>query len=355
MTASTASLTTITALLALLFVVAHPSSAIPPGWPDTISTESGFADLGRAIRNEPDFPASGTRIERARYVFLRLRDVAQSYGLKPGSGKPLSNLVIGLYRLTDDPEGAQCLKGAIGWGNCGEWSYAMSEILAGAGVTNFVAFGDESGGTGSSFFFTGTDTMVIVEERSRDGKVSRRVFDAFRATYRMPEDLPTARSLQEWGDMPLTDYDRWKDETRQSWQDRVVKPFIKEATTQMEIDLRPRPGVDPSDTHRPVAARGQEGTAVSGNRCTCEDWDDDGRYGVVLNGRVLRGNVGSYGDCMGVANELKPCTAQCTCEDWDDDGRYGVVLGGKVLRGNVGTYGECMRLANDLEQCGGLR
>lgn len=44
---------------------------------------------------------------------------------------------------------------------------------------------------------------------------------------------------------------------------------------------------------------------------------------------------------------------KCTCEDWDRDGRFGVVLDGKVLKGNVGDYGTCMRNLLTIPQCRG--
>ena len=34
---------------------------------------------------------------------------------------------------------------------------------------------------------------------------------------------------------------------------------------------------------------------------------------------------------------------RCTCEDWDRDG--------KVLKGNVGRYDDCMRFAEKMTQC----
>ncbi len=41
----------------------------------------------------------------------------------------------------------------------------------------------------------------------------------------------------------------------------------------------------------------------------------------------------------------------CTCEDWDGDKRYGVVLNNKVLKSNVGTYNRCMRVTSTLDKC----
>ena len=43
------------------------------------------------------------------------------------------------------------------------------------------------------------------------------------------------------------------------------------------------------------------------NKCTCEDWNNDGAYGVVLGRRVLRSNYGTYAQCMSFAGTLKEC------------------------------------------------
>lgn len=102
-------------------------------------------------------------------------------------------------------------------------------------------------------------------------------------------------------------------------------------------------------------------------RCTCEDWDRDGRYGVVLSSKILAGNYGPYAKCMQYAQSLSQCrSAQpvakpktpppprnaCTCEDWDRDGRFGVVLNGKtVLAPNVGSVESCKARAQAFSQC----
>jgi len=101
--------------------------------------------------------------------------------------------------------------------------------------------------------------------------------------------------------------------------------------------------------------------------CTCEDWNRDGLYGVVLNGQILSANYGPYPKCMEYARSLSQCRSTppvskprkpvaprnaCTCEDWDRDGRYGVVLNGKtVLAPNVGSYDQCMSRARSIGQC----
>ncbi len=108
--------------------------------------------------------------------------------------------------------------------------------------------------------------------------------------------------------------------------------------------------------------------SMAGSLCTCEDWDKDGRYGVVLNrdGKksVLQSNRGDYSECMGILATLEQCqtvpvsepnASLCTCEDWDKDGRYGVVLNsdGKksVLKSNRGDYNQCMEVLATLDQC----
>lgn len=100
------------------------------------------------------------------------------------------------------------------------------------------------------------------------------------------------------------------------------------------------------------------------NSCTCEDWDKNGQYGVVLNGNtVLAPNVGSLWECNQYSETLGRCSGSiekkesggtnliCTCEDWDKDGRFGVVLNGRVLRSNVGTRGACLKYAQTLGSC----
>jgi hypothetical protein len=201
--------------LALLVDVWCISLAVgtPEGWPETISGDSGFFDLGKSIVSESGFPITGSDADKARYVFSRIPEISKTYGLKPGTGGPLSNPVIGAYRtLFNDPENAECLKGAFGWGNCGEYSYAFSMILGGAGVVSRVVYADTMEETGHSAKFTGTDTTVIVGEKTLDGKVSSRVFDWFRAAYDSynadHSGIPTDENLKAWGDIPLSDVDK---------------------------------------------------------------------------------------------------------------------------------------------------
>jgi hypothetical protein len=240
----------------MLLVCLTPSSGCgaPQYWPIDLSADTGFNDLGQAIKKEPGFPRHESDIEKARYVFSRMAEVASRYGLESGTGGFMSNTMIGLGRFRFDPENADCLKTNVAWGNCGEWSYAFSEILSGAGVSaNTVAYGDKAGGSGRSLGFGGTDTMVIVEERAPDGRTSRRVFDPFRAAFHSGTHQPTPETLAEWGDIPLTDYDKWRDETVVSWQSRDVigKPYIKRSYDEAELQLIPDPKRDPRAYDRP--------------------------------------------------------------------------------------------------------
>ena len=61
-----------------------------------------------------------------------------------------------------------------------------------------------------------------------------------------------------------------------------------------------RPSADVIRHHNPVMRK---------NKCSCEDWNNDGRFGVVLDRRVLRSNYGTYAQCMNFADTLKECTS----------------------------------------------
>lgn len=217
--------------LFISFAIADDTSS----WPDSISKSTGFHDLGAAIKSEPGFPSDGTDVEKARYVFGRLPNIAKKYDLKMGNGHPWSNLVVGITRIGNDPENADPLKRYPHWGNCGDWSYAFSEILTGANVPARVAFGDSTSDQGYSNAFNGTDTMVIVEEKASDGRVSRRVFDPFRAGYHSGTNQPTEESIKDWEDIPLSDQDKWLDEQTMSWQKMVGKKYVKDAGNQQKL------------------------------------------------------------------------------------------------------------------------
>lgn len=71
--------------------------------------------------------------------------------------------------------------------------------------------------------------------------------------------------------------------------------------------------------------------------------------------------LNAYSTCMRTARPIQshpmPVTPQkrnCSCEDWDGDGRFGVVLNGtKVLKSNIGSRIQCQRYANTMSQCTG--
>lgn len=92
---------------------------------------------------------------------------------------------------------------------------------------------------------------------------------------------------------------------------------------------------------------------------SCEDWDKDGRFGIVSHRLatppsrpiVIKGNVGRYASCLSKISRTRQCKGKntlCTCEDWDKDGRFGIVknsskkISSKVLRGNIGNYYQCV-------------
>lgn len=110
------------------------------------------------------------------------------------------------------------------------------------------------------------------------------------------------------------------------------------------------------------------GTVYAGSVCTCEDWDEDGRFGVVLyhtvnnnNMSVVKSNIGNYYQCISFKSGLDICSGKtnlCACEDWDKDGRFGVVLYNgleskkpTVLKPNMGNFYECTSFKSSLSQC----
>src|SRR5712691_8065895 len=199
-------------------------------WPTNIKGPTGFADLGKQIARNSDFPANGSEIDKARYVFSQLPVVAKKYTLSAGDGGA-GSLAILWDRVTgDDPENADSLK-TRGYGNCGEWSYAFQEMLTGAAPKSAsrVIYGDKKEGPGHSIGFGGTDTTLIVEERTADGEISRRVFDAFRAGFHGKNGTATDDSIKNWSDRPLTDDDQLpRDANSKSWQKVVGKPYVKD-------------------------------------------------------------------------------------------------------------------------------
>jgi hypothetical protein len=275
------------AILALVLCAwASSARAAPPsGWPASISGDSGFEDLGKVIANEPGFPKAGSDVEKARYVFGRLPDIVRTYGLKPGTGSTLSNVVIEAARVcSTDPEAAESLKGWSGWGNCGEFSYAFSEVLGGAGVTNRVVFGDNDASTGHSSSFAGTDTTLIVVEKDASGRVSRRVFDAFRATFHAPGNIPDASTLARWGDVPLTPKDSLpRDAGHLSWRETVDKSFVKDASTETVMPEAP-PKNWPSQTKASAGIQVVAGTW--GENCKAPRGNSTGPLAAACNGKA---------------------------------------------------------------------
>lgn len=222
-----------------------PPPAIPSGWPSSISTKDGFARLGQAISREKDFPRNGSDTEKARYMMSRLPEIARSYHLSAGSGGFASQVSVGASRLWDgfsglwggrDPENAPGLKGPTGSGNCGEWSWAFSEMLTAVGVNNTVVFGDNNPNPGASLGHTGTDTAVTVVEKDPGGRVIHRIFDPYQAGYYNAKTLkPDAKSAAFFSDLPMTgkdvtDDDRSTGKDQVRWkEDLIKKAHIKEA------------------------------------------------------------------------------------------------------------------------------
>lgn len=108
------------------------------------------------------------------------------------------------------------------------------------------------------------------------------------------------------------------------------------------------------------------GTAYAGTFCTCEDWNNNGSFGVVsrqtvgnVTKQVVDGNVGNYYDCMSFQATMSICKNNfCACEDWDKDGRFGAVVyfglkknTRKLVKGDVGNYYDCVSYKSSLSQC----
>jgi hypothetical protein len=245
-----------------------PVANLPAGWPKTIRSAHAFSDLGVAMTKMNGFPINGSELEKANFVYLHMDLVARTYGLSAGDGGLYSQAIVGLHRLCsyvpglNDPEEAESLKGGDHLGNCAEWSQAFSEILSGAGVSNHVVYADKSCEPGKSARFNGTDTTVIVEERDWDGRrtrISRRVFDAFRAAYHSPDGMPTKETLAEWSNLPLTNADRWKGEKGPSWlSDMVDKPCVKDGPSETALE-DPSGLLSPSTVNRPTRSEDNPG------------------------------------------------------------------------------------------------
>ncbi|MCI5208227.1 MAG: hypothetical protein D3910_05420 [Candidatus Electrothrix sp. ATG2] len=111
-----------------------------------------------------------------------------------------------------------------------------------------------------------------------------------------------------------------------------------------------------------LAGVAQAGTGV----CTCEDRDNQGQFGLWLykytaKKRVIKPNIGTWPQCRSAMNNTSQCNAPnklCACYDWDNQGQFGVTLytagikkTGRLLRGNIGTYQQCMAVRSSKQQC----
>ena len=98
--------------------------------------------------------------------------------------------------------------------------------------------------------------------------------------------------------------------------------------------------------------------------CQCEDQDGDGRYGIVHysrygGSRVIAPNLGPLRRCERMMSRHAACHEErrtsCSCEDWDGDGRFGVVLNGpngsEVLEPNIGPSRRCLRVMRRIPRC----
>lgn len=252
----------------------------PPGWPQDLSGPNAFQDLGVAISREPGFPRRGTDIQKASYVFDRMREAVSQYGLRaaqasgtddvrvaagrPEIAKPAGTLagaavgaklgtpggLIGVGagavlggaagyfagdRLSggDDPENNGGFKRS-GLGNCGEFSYAFQSVLGGAGVDATVIYADSQANPGASKTNAGTDTALYVSQQLPKGErlpgnppQSRRVFDWYRDTlHRQRGD-----SDRSWMNVPMTPADRRKSEAdTDTWLQVLLpaKTYVKD-------------------------------------------------------------------------------------------------------------------------------
>lgn len=105
-----------------------------------------------------------------------------------------------------------------------------------------------------------------------------------------------------------------------------------------------------------------------GDLCSCQDHDGDGRFGVVkyprpaTNRVVLQANVGNYQGCEARRRGVRDTGTQYhTCEDYDEDGRFGIVrhnvapiLQPAILaRPDYGTYQDCTMFTRTFDGCRG--
>jgi hypothetical protein len=268
------------------------------------------------MSEDPGFPHGGSDVQKAEFIFLHMGVVANKYGLKAGSGAGPRAWVIRVDRNFTDPENADSLKGCTGYGNCGEWSYAFSEILGGAGVVSRPVFAAKTcTRDAKDDKFTDTDTTVIVEEVLPNGTVSRRVFDTFRAAYHSGSYIgggqPNSKELQKWGNLPLTNADKLPGESESWLTNYVGKPCIKDASSEDLLPLKP-------PNYAPITPK-WTGTFV-GPQLT---YTLTGRGNKVTVASVWAGNPGSTG--QGGWLEASSCTItgnSATCNRQTTTGEY---------------------------------
>ena len=237
-------------------------------WPASIDTNQGFHELGKAIRRDPGFPPMPANVnpielnvQRARYVFSQLRTIVKKYGLKTGATSTIVSRWFGSNRGED----ADSLK-ASQQGLCGEWTNAFTAILEGADIPSYIVFGDIQGSGYVSPGAASTDTILYVgeefEQKGKHTKKSRRAFDIYRAV----QAIEAGEAWTKWGDLPLTDDDKWKGETKKSWQKTVFEEstmgrakFIKDGNPVSPGYGKPLPTINPKtapgDTPRPTINR----------------------------------------------------------------------------------------------------
>ena len=92
---------------------------------------------------------------------------------------------------------------------------------------------------------------------------------------------------------------------QQTAQSNVAKPVAPNPTA---VAPAGKPvGVSPPTTSSPAPSGSSASSDADAGKCRCEDWDSDGRFGVVLNGNVLRSNIGPYEECMRYLASLGQC------------------------------------------------
>lgn len=226
------------ALCLMVNVLPSCQAASHSQWPTELTMrDHSFKKIGAAIANEPGFPSNGSEAEKATYIYSRLPQVVDYYGLTAGTGSRASDLTVGGLRMFDgvDVEQVASLKSAFGRGNCAEFTFMFQDILTGAGVQGHVIYADNDPNPGYSQNFTGTDTALYVDETGPNGVVVRRVFDAFRAVYHHQKDGKSWKeAIGEWGDQPMTSNDRLSRDPAHldSWLETLEKKYVKGQETE---------------------------------------------------------------------------------------------------------------------------